>query len=181
MNIDDGAAIGAFVHPPEGDVLWALEHFRAQLADRERPDEERAEALRFLVHFLVDLHQPLHVGRADDRGGNSIELRLGGAPTNLHRFWDTDVIELTGLSLGAYADLVVARIDREALEGAFDPRAWADESLALRRDVYDFDRRNGRLSSRYIERADATTRERLALAAARLAGTLNGLFCAQRP
>lgn len=181
MNIADGMAIAEFVHPPEGDVLWAAEHFRARLEDRQLADDERGDALRFLVHFVVDLHQPLHVGRVDDRGGNSIALRLGGAPTNLHRFWDTDVIELTGLSLERYTELVTARVDRRIVDAGFDPRAWAEESLALRERVYDFDRRSGRLTGTYIELADATTRERLALAAARLAATLNGVFCPAAP
>ena len=101
MNVDDDSTVAAFEHPPEGDVLWAIGYFRDRLADRSLPDAERAEALRFLVHFIVDLHQPLHVGRADDRGGNSVELRFRGEGTNLHRFWDTDVIEVTNLSINA--------------------------------------------------------------------------------
>lgn len=177
MNVEDGGSIARFRHPPEGDVLWAVEHFHDVLGDRSRTPEERGEALKFLVHFVVDLHQPLHVGRASDRGGNAIELRVGGAPTNLHRFWDTDAIELAGMPSERYLELVASRVDLGAVEAAFDPRAWAEESLALRAEVYDFDRRGRTLTGPYIDFAIRTTEERLALAAARLAATLNGLFC----
>ena len=91
------AAIRAFRHPPEGDVLAAIERFRAELADRGRPEAQRAAALKFLVHFVVDLHQPLHVGRAEDRGGNTIDVVYGETVVSLHGFWDADVLELRGL------------------------------------------------------------------------------------
>ena len=101
MNVDDAAAndvaaalaaIRAYRHPPEGDVLYAIERFRADLGNRALSRRARSQALRFLAHFIVDLHQPLHVGRAADRGGNEVEVRHGPETVNLHRFWDTDVL-----------------------------------------------------------------------------------------
>lgn len=176
MNIEDGVPITAFEHPPEGDVLSAIDRFRAELAAGAAPEEE-ADALRFLIHFIVDVHQPLHVGRASDRGGNTINLRIGGAPTNLHRFWDSDAIDLAGLPLDRYAALVAERAAAAFPAARYAPREWAAESLALRAGVYDFGRDPAGLPERYIEFAIATTEDRLALAAARLAATLNGLYC----
>ena len=177
MNIPDDAAIAAFVHPPEGDVLAAIERFRGVLSSRGSSASQRAEALKFLVHFIVDIHQPLHVGRASDRGGNTIELSLHGEKTNLHRFWDTDVIDLADLSISRYVARLgpeLARAERSAVE--LDPEVWAAESLALRPDVYDFG--TGRtLNADYVEHAQTITRQRLADAAVRLAATLNDLFC----
>ena len=116
MNVESAAttlaeaerAIRAYEHPPEGDVLWAIEHFSALLADRAQTPQVRADALRLVAHLVVDVHQPLHVGLASDRGGNEIEVRYGTTVTNLHRFWDTDVIQLRGLSPRRYARAIGA-------------------------------------------------------------------------
>jgi hypothetical protein len=190
MNIADGVPLSDFIHPPEGDVLWAVTHFAAVLDDTRRRREERGVALRFLVHFVVDLHQPLHVGRAEDRGGNEISVVVGGDEINLHRFWDSTAIDLAERPLSGYvSDLglaLAADNGPEARSGsqaevrvamaATDPRRWAEESLALRPAVYDFE--PGRaLTARYLAFAATTTRERLGLASRRLAATLNGIYC----
>ncbi|HET8699172.1 MAG TPA: S1/P1 nuclease [Gammaproteobacteria bacterium] len=173
------AAVAAFRHPPEGDALEAIARFRTQLADRSRAAAERLDALRYLVHFVVDVHQPLHVGRADDRGGNDVDVRYGGTVVNLHRFWDTDVIALRGLSPRRYARMLAARVDAAA--GSGGPLEWVAESLALRSTVYDFHGPNGSqpivLDASYIARAQHVTDERLVRAGARLATTLNEIFC----
>jgi hypothetical protein len=195
MNVDDPptggaaaalAAIHAFRHPPEGDVLEAIERFRGDLANRALSRRARADALRFLVHFVVDVHQPLHVGRAADRGGNEIDVRYGAQTVNLHRFWDTDVIALRGLSAERYASRLrplVAAVPASRSSEAAD--VWAAESLALRPTVYAFRPQPERasaqapavLSDQYLAAARVTTEQRLVLAAARLAATLNGLWC----
>jgi hypothetical protein len=196
MNVDDPptsdagaalAAIRAFRHPPEGDVLEANGRFRADLANEALPRRARAEALRFLVHFVVDVHQPLHVGRAADRGGNEIDVRYGAKPVNLHRFWDTDVLALRGFSAERYASRLrplLAAVPVLRSSAAAD--VWAAESLELRATVYAFRPQPERagaqppveLEDEYIAAARAATEQRLVLAAARLAATLNGLWCA---
>lgn len=176
MNIADNANVPDFRHPPEGDVLWAIGEFSAQLGDAERESARRAEALRFLVHFVVDIHQPLHVGRAEDRGGNRTPIRYSNTEVDLHRFWDTDAIGLADLSVAAYTRAIRDRVAHLArADAGSTPIEWATESLELRDAVYDF--RRARASRAYLDRAERLTRERLALAAARLANTLNGIFC----
>jgi hypothetical protein len=175
------AAIRAFRHPPEGDVLAAIERFRAELADRTRPEAQRAVALRFLVHFVVDVHQPLHVGRAEDRGGNTIDVRYAETVVSLHGFWDTDVLELRGLGPARYARRLAPAFAAAAAAAPADPDDWAAESLAVRADVYRFDAAGGGspalLSPDYLSAAQRLAERRLAQAAARLAATLNGVFC----
>jgi hypothetical protein len=181
MNIADGLAIERYRSPPEGDVLEAIERFRAALSNRSLPRSERAEALRFLVHFVVDIHQPLHVGRADDRGGNTIDVRLRGERMNLHRVWDSGAFDRSSAPLADYARALADSIDESDTmrreSASIDPRRWAAESLALRETVYDFDRRSGELPDRYLDALERVTRERLTLAAARLAAMLNDAFC----
>lgn len=173
------AAIAEFRDPPEGDVLEAIARFRTELADRARPAARRLDALRFVVHFVVDVHQPLHVGRTEDRGGNMVDVRYGDTIVNLHRFWDTDVIELRNLSPRRYARALAPRVDAVVAGGS--PPDWAAESLALRTTVYRFGpaRAAGAvaLDADYVARAQQVTDERLVLAGARLAVTLNGVFC----
>jgi hypothetical protein len=179
MNIPDGADVSRFEHPPEGDVLWAIRHYTHELSTA-RSRKARLEALRFVVHFIVDVHQPLHVGRAADRGGNTVDVRYGTTTVNLHHFWDTDVLHVAGLSRAQYEaslEPIVALLNRQPLGST--PEDWAAESMTLRPWIYDFTRprRGAALLGRlYLDRADGITRLRLAQAAVRLAKTLNGLL-----
>ena len=179
MNIPDDARLEDYRHPPEGDVLWAIKRFAAMLADRHESLAERRDALRFLVHFMVDLHQPLHVGRESDRGGNRIEVYPGtGEPVNLHRFWDTEAVELTGLPPQEYARRLSNLIDANADKWEHDTLMdWAHESKELRPDVYDFDSHNNRLTREYLINAERITRRRLAQAGIRLAAEINRALC----
>ena len=79
--------------PPQGNIVSAIDRFAAEVKDRTLPAKQRGEALMFLVHFVGDLHQPLHAGRAEDRGGNSIELTFYERPMNLHAVWDYGILE----------------------------------------------------------------------------------------
>jgi hypothetical protein len=177
INIADGEALAGVRHPPEGDLLWAIDRYSGRLRDSSLDRIERAEALKFLIHFIVDLHQPLHVGLADDRGGNAIILRFRGETTNLHRLWDTHAIDWTDQSIRTYRRRLSQDFGAADAPVSLDPLVWAEESLALRRAVYDFGGANRQPRDAYLDFAAATTRERLALSARRLAGTLNSIFC----
>ena len=178
------AAIKQFHHPPEGDVLTAIARFSAVLADRARPREERAEALRFVVHFVVDVHQPLHVSRESDGGGTDVEVRVGEDVVSLHRFWDTNALNRRHVSAEQFAQQLEASFAAVPAVRAHDPPAvWAAESLALRPTVYSFAPGPGPvlLDDAYRRMAQSVAEQRLVLAAARLAVTLNGALCGTRP
>lgn len=179
LNIADGESLADFDHPPEGDVLWAIHRFAERLRDPSNSRSERGEALRFLVHFIVDIHQPLHIGLADDRGGNAIALSFRGESTNLHRLWDTHAIDWANLSIAAYRRMVRRDVNAVDQPVSLDPLVWAEESLRLRAAVYVFGATNREPGPSYLDFAAATTRDRLADAAMRLAGTLNAIFCDQ--
>lgn len=176
MNIADEASLDAHRHPPEGDVLWAIRHFRDELGDPAASPEARADALRFLIHFVVDIHQPLHVGRASDRGGNTVDVRVDGDTMNLHRFWDSEAIALADRPLGEYAERIAPAARALSRAPLDPPEAWAAESLELRSTVYDL-RPGGRLDEDYLATARRITERRLGQAAGRLAATLNSIFC----
>ncbi len=81
------------MRPPEGNVVSGVTRFAAQLVDAEASELERRQALMFLVHFVGDLHQPLHAGNAEDRGGNDIDISWFGSERRLHSIWDSGIID----------------------------------------------------------------------------------------
>lgn len=83
-------------------VVGALRHYVAVLADRTAPVAVRREALKFVVHFAGDIHQPLHAGYRDDRGGNRYQVQFEGEGSNLHRVWDSGLLRTRGLDWIAY-------------------------------------------------------------------------------
>ena len=98
INVGDDEPLSRAMRNPQGNVLTAIEQSERDLVNQALPRERRAVALRFLVHFVADVHQPLHVGRAEDRGGNDIEVRWGEDRLTLHEFWDArGLLESEGL------------------------------------------------------------------------------------
>ena len=97
------------------------------LADRSRPDAERAQALKFLVHFVGDAHQPLHAGYARDRGGNTFQLQVDGRGTNLHALWDSGLLA----GIGERPLLKTLRHLPPPQDGIEDPQAWAEASCRI--------------------------------------------------
>jgi hypothetical protein len=88
---------------PEGRcIIAAIERNRRTLADSGASLPARAEALRFLVHFVGDLHQPLHTATDSDRGGNDRRVSFLGLPKNLHEVWDGELIEASGMNEEQY-------------------------------------------------------------------------------
>lgn len=120
---------------PEGAVRTALEK---QLNGDLYSDEAKQYAVRFIVHIVGDIHQPLHLGYASDSGGNSIQVKWFGEDKNLHDIWDVELVEAQQLS---YSELV-RKIDRKTpgevaeIQSA-DTLHWIEESLHLRLEAYD--------------------------------------------
>ena len=178
VNIADGASFDDYRSPPEGDALWAIAHFRSRLRSENLTRKQRSEALKFLVHFVVDLHQPLHVGRRADRGGTLTEVFIGENRTSLHRLWDTDAIRDAGLPVAHYVHNVMPMAMLLAAgHRPSPPRQWAAESLSFRTVVYGFDPETGQLDEDYLQTASDLVKLRLIQAGLRLADQLNEIFC----
>lgn len=187
VNVADDAPVESASGGDRGDVLQAIARFRAELADSAVSDRHRAEALRFLVHFVADVHQPLHVGRAEDRGGNGIAVVLGSKRSTLHGLWDAQALLKADRRTRDYrvADQALAIRTLTAGDVAGLQRApvieWARESQQLRPNVYQFtpDPDGGpfRPDAAYLAAAREITLLRLGQAAVRLAGLLNGVYC----
>lgn len=161
--------------PPAGDAVTALAHFSAVLRDPKASPDEQRMALRFVVHIVGDLHQPLHAGAGDDRGGNTVSVSWFGKPTNLHSVWDSALIEQRGLSYSEYAHWLSRAITPQEVIAwnQTDPNVWIHESVALRKTIYPTD---PALSWDYAYQHRGEVDQRLEQAGVRIAATLNRIF-----
>jgi hypothetical protein len=168
-------------------VLAAIERLRRTLGDASADRGARGEALKYLIHFVGDLHQPLHSITNNDRGGNDVRVDLGGEqPSNLHAVWDRAIIARRGLTSEQYAERLLAELERNPRQaGPIEPLAWALESHA-RAEAYVYDYPEFvkdvppatpiKLGDAYFERAAPIVDERLMLAGLRLAALINSAF-----
>jgi len=177
VNIPDGQTYEQMQKNLQGDVIEATDRMIRDLKDSNLDIEKKRFALRFLVHLIGDLHQPLHAGRADDLGGNRIRLRWFGRDTNLHRVWDSDLIDHLNLSYTELAEAINFPTQEQIrIWQSTDHRAWVEESRALARKVYESAKNNDNLSYRYAYDFDEDLKLRLLQAGVRLAGLLNKIF-----
>ena len=140
-------------------------------------DNRAAFYLKLLVHFIGDIHQPMHAGRKADKGGNNIELTWFGEPTNLHRLWDTDLIEHYNMSYTELAAHLPKRSAEEKENCMNAPRLeWAHESQDLANSIYANTPMHASLGYVYHYQYFETVRGRLLDAGLRLAATLNAIF-----
>ena len=170
--------------PPQDCVVNKIEEFSAELGNAATPSVERLLALKFLIHFVGDLHQPLHAADHQDKGGNCIALTPPqGQLTNLHAYWDVAVVEALGPSASQIADKLDASLGAADLrlwtQGT--PRNWALDTFEVgRHDVYALPslptcQNSGSvsLSSGYRAQAEKDAAVQLQKAAVRLAAVLN--------
>lgn len=162
-------------------VTAQIERSQRLLADESLPDHIRLEALAFLVHFIGDVHMPLHSGDHDDRGGNDIDTAYGIAPgLNLHWIWDGPLAERAITSAPVPLVRRYSAEERAGLGGG-SPADWGRESWETSRDfVYPnaFDRPacegedlpdQAALTQEDIERAIPISQRRVAQAGIRIA------------
>ena len=124
--------------PPEGDALEALGRFSKVLRDSNASREDKQLALRFIVHLVGDLHQPLHNGRCCDKGGNDVKVTWFGKPTNLHAVWDSQLVDEEQLSFTELAAKLERHISNDDVIKWWDinPRDWTSESAEIRDTLY---------------------------------------------
>jgi S1/P1 Nuclease len=159
-------------------VVDRITVFKQVLADRNAPRQDRIEALKFLVHFVGDVHQPMHA-MGEARGGNDIHvsefgsLQCGKYPCNLHFAWDTGLIERAGISEKRYVarlnELIASR--KLTVQASGTPAEWANESFLLAKKVWLDD--GGAVDESYFENNIGIVNRRLALAGIRLAREIN--------
>ena len=160
-----------------GDVLWALDKVVSELKAGGLSPEQEAINLKVLVHLIGDVHQPLHVGNGTDRGGNDVQVEWFGDRSNLHRVWDSEMINSKQLSFTELADFIDDGLDETVIEEWQSTHwyDWAIESQSLLDQVYDLPE-NGRLSYEYMFKNFDAVQLRLLQAGVRMAGVINDIY-----
>jgi len=166
--------------PNDQCVIGAIERFQRELAAPGLSPERRYEALYYIVHFVGDLHQPLHCADRDDRGGNDVPVEFQGQAMNLHQVWDSGIINSMHLDGEKLRRLGKISRRRRRAWGRGTPGQWAMESHDLARDVaYRFPEPGMDpvvLDRNYERRAASVVRTQLAKAGYRLAYALNQIY-----
>ena len=189
----------------KGDIVQKITFFKEKLKKYHQLDKKQKNAkdspekreailaLKFLIHFIADLHQPLHVGLKKDRGGNDLLVKWFQDRTNLHRLWDSDLIDFQKLSYTELASFILLKQAKTNWPKKAHTLVWVQESRSHLKDIYkDFFERlkkRGKKSSRQTKTKDLLTlsytynhkwfsliEQRLYLGGLRLAETLNSIF-----
>jgi len=176
VTIADGETYETSDKAKGGDIIWAINKFIGELKSDTTSLSQQQFALKSLVHLVGDIHQPLHVGNGTDRGGNSFKVKYFRRDSNLHRVWDSEIIDGQNLSYSEW----VKRINHaektqieEWQDGTIND--WALESMAMRESVYAIGEKKN-LSYRYNYDHIDQVELRLLQAGVRLAGVLNSIF-----
>lgn len=176
VTIPDGRMYASAEKNPHGDVVGAITSILQQLRSDTVSLESKRILLRLLVHLVGDIHQPLHVGRGDDKGGNKFQVQWMGKGSNLHRVWDSQMIEAKNANdstLALQLDTVSEAHLKFWQQGT--PAEWAEESIPLRAQIYDV-HSGEELGLDYLNKNWPIVQEQLTRAGIRLAWLLNSVF-----
>lgn len=182
INLDSGLTVDQINARLQNDtstnIYTKIKFLTSELKKKDLPVETKRFYLKLLIHFVGDVHQPMHVGRVKDLGGNRIRLSWFNEPTNLHRLWDEHLIEFQQLSYTEYACAINFTTPAQVAQWQSAPVSkWVTESYVLAQQIY-----NGvgysepKLSYRYNFDYIDIVNQRLLIGGVRLAGLLNEIF-----
>lgn len=159
-----------------GKLIEKINHFSIIANSPKSELEQKKQAIKWLIHLVGDLHQPLHVGNGNDRGGNDIKVKWFGDDTNLHQVWDEKLIEQQKLSYTEYAHFLDLKFNEsECLKWMVkDFEFYANESMKYRNVCYKYE--NNDLSYDYMFLTKPILDMRLMQAGVRLADLFNNIF-----
>ena len=182
-----------YVNPPQGlnyaqfvdflktdtaaNVYNALLKMEGQLKDPKSSKENKLFALKMIIHFVGDLHQPMHVSRAEDQGGNKIKLKFQRKDTNLHSLWDSGLIEYNGFSFTEMANDLDQVSDSDIKKWQNDDLTkWLFESYQISAQIYAEIGNEADLDYTYYPKHSEIYKNRIQKAGIRLAGLLNSIY-----
>lgn len=175
-TVPDGKTYQEVGTPEEGDAVEAIQRIIEELKSKQFTKESELENLKYLVHLVADIHQPLHVGNGEDRGGNDVKVEFMWEKSNLHRVWDSGLIDYQQLSFSEYTRWInhtsIEEVKKWQSEGIM---IWLEEGISYREGIYDIPE-NNKLLWEYNYAHIATLNERLLKAGVRLAGILNDIY-----
>ena len=145
------------------------------LKDTKKTQGERLAALKFVVHIVGDVHQPLHAGHAEDKGGNDIKLKYRGKDTNLHSLWDSGLLDYQGLTYSEIAGQYEPQLRGRQVKTwqKATPEQWLWESYQASEQIYGDVPANGDVDYKYYPAHSELMKQRIEQAGVRLAAMLN--------
>jgi hypothetical protein len=160
--------------------MSAINYYHSQWLDLSLPVSERDEALLFLSHFVGDIHQPMHVSYASDRGGTQKRVIFEGKLMSLHSLWDSDILYCgTRASWKTLGKQLYRQHKQYSGNEIYNPHLWADESFTITQRIYaNFSKQ---LPDHYCSQFHGVAETRLVLASQRLARLLNGVQLSTSP
>ncbi len=175
-TLPDGQTYQEAGTPKEGDVIMGIRRTIQELHTKKFTIGDEAFTLKILIHLVGDIHQPLHVGNGTDRGGNDVQVEYFWRKSNLHRVWDSGMIDGKQLSYTEYA-VWINHADQQQIKAWQSATVldWAYESMAYRDEVYDLPD-NNKINYQYDYHHIDIANLRLLQAGIRLAGILNEIY-----
>tara|TARA_R110000796_G_scaffold104102_1_gene213826 strand:- start:211130 stop:211906 length:777 start_codon:yes stop_codon:yes gene_type:complete len=161
----------------DGDIVVGIQKCIAIVKDDKSSEEDKIFYLKLLVHLIGDLHQPMHIGRLEDKGGNDIQLQWFGKGTNLHRLWDSNMIDDYGMSFTEIANTLpeISKSEEKKIQQG-DVYDWVEESQDLANELYDSVEVGEKLGYEYGYKYWGMVETQLQKGGLRLAKVLNGIF-----
>ncbi|MDN4164569.1 S1/P1 nuclease [Cytophagales bacterium LB-30] len=176
VTIPDGESYANCAKNPHGDIIMTIERLISELKKGGLSKSQEAEHVKMLVHLVGDIHQPLHVGGKDDQGGNKVMVQWFGEKSNLHRVWDSNMIDGQLLSYTEWTQWLMPldslQVKKWQQSTVLD---WAEESRSYLPLAYTLPE-NMRLGHEYSYTAVPVIRMRLSQAGVRLAAILNEIY-----
>lgn len=166
------------IKPSErGDIIIGIEHSIAVLKDLNASEDDKSFYLKMLIHLIGDLHQPMHLGLEEDKGGNDFQVRWFNEGTNLHRVWDSDMInsyQMTYTELTYNLPRITKEEKQKIQEGTL--QEWVEKERELTKKVYESTTSGEKLGYRYMYDHFSTVKSQLQKGGLRLAKILNDIF-----
>lgn len=178
LNINEDEDINTFKRNPKGDAESAITSIVNQLKADTLDAKAEGDAVRMLVHFVGDLHCPMHLGRETDRGGNNVKIKYFGQKTNLHSIWDSKLVESAHKwSYTEWQKQIDLKSKKEIKQIQSSlPIDWAKESHQIAKEVYDFIPEGTNVRYDHISKYAPVIENQLLKGGYRLAALLNEIY-----
>lgn len=177
-NTNDGVSYDDMARHPKGDIELAAIEQTEKLKSGDLTPEESALALKILIHLLGDMHQPMHMGRQTDLGGNKIKVNYFGRDNNLHSVWDNQVVksahDWTYTEWQQQVDRATPVEQEAIIAGSISD--WCRETYRLSRDVYKASPSGEKMSYDYVAKFTPVIETQFLRGGLRLAHLLNQIF-----
>ena len=177
VNFPFGEKYETYPKSEKGDIIQGINKCISVLKDKKSAEEDKVFYLKMLVHFMGDLHQPLHIGLAEDKGGNDFQVRWFSDGTNLHSVWDSKMIDSYEMSYTEFAANtdVLSKQQVEAIKKG-TVLDWMYDSRRLCENIYEHTEIGEKLGYNYMYDYTNKLRSQLQKGGIRLAGLLNEIF-----